>query len=176
MDLIDSSGVSRLWIDRPRGKKYITRRRPRQGAHKHGSRDVRELMMGCVVFFHSLGPTGAILFVFGTTRHPSRWCGGRYNGGVGRHRTVGMGRRTHACASLATDQRQLARSSVRVRPSPPCPPAGPPARLPIRPLARPSVARGGKGTTTTASERGHTIPSYTPHAGGYFGGPTVSRG
>ena len=44
------------------------------------------------------------------------------------------------------------------------PPARPPARLPTRPLARPSFARGGKGTTTTASERRHTIPSYTPHA------------
>ena len=39
-----------------------------------------------------------------------------------------------------------------------------PARLPTRPLARPSVARGRKGTTTTASERGHTIPRYTPRA------------
>ena len=48
--------------------------------------------------------------------------------------------------------------------APPCPPAGPPARLPTRPLARPSVARGGEGTTTTASERGHTIPRYTPRA------------
>ena len=57
-------------------------------------------MMGCVVFFHSPGATGAILFVLGTTRHPSRWCDGRYNGGVGRHRTVGMGRKTHERSSL----------------------------------------------------------------------------